>query len=743
MTLATLQLENVHHPWAWLLLLLAAAALLVATYRAMFVRSQQRLTWALLLLRVAGIAALAIALVRPVWSRISELVDPGRVAIVLDDSLSMSLADSSGPSRYSLARAAAQRLGQAIAASGGEAEMAVDYFDISGKLIEDSLPDQPRAERTDLVGAVRQAVTRLRARPLTSVVLISDGADNSGVDRMPELAELPVPIYTVGFQTDADSSRLDLAVREVKAPQRVIANNEVNVEVLIGKRSGPAVEAMLALRRGRQQFASQTVSLPAGDAEQWITVPLRPAEPGTFVFTAAIATDAGERLAANNARHFPLQVDADAIKVFYLEGFLRYEYKFLKNRLEDDPDVSLISIVRRAGPRTGGVSQGSLLTPERLQDFEVVILGDLQRDDLTEAEYRALVEWIESGHALLVLGGYHSFGMSGFRGTPLAEALPVVFAEGPVLQSEDPFVLELTEQGRQHPIFQLSGDRAKDAATWKSSPPLAGANLVERAKPGADVLAVDRSFTTAGGPAVIVAAQRYGAGHTLVMAADTTWHWSRLPRIAGQADTLYARFWSQTIRWLAGRQLTDDRPPLVVSTNRPDYEVGKPVEIRALRQPADGARPVDAIVRAAVVDETGTTIAVPLHATSSQPDRFVGTWHPSAGGRYRVEATLISADRPVANESTEFLVYGSDLELADPDANPQRLRAMAQRTGGLDFDIHQVEQLPERIERRERRLSRVERTDLWASGKLRSGLFVFFLLAITAEWLLRRRNHLV
>ncbi|HJT36637.1 MAG TPA: glutamine amidotransferase [Pirellulales bacterium] len=742
MMIGALELESVRHAWLWLLLLAAGSAALVVTYRTMRESGRQRLAWILLLLRAAGLAALVVALARPVWSHVAQRIDPGRVAIVLDDSLSMSLADSSGQSRFALARAAAERLAGQIAASDQEHEMAVDYFDLlAGPL--DVLPEEPRAERTDLVGAVRHAVTRLRARPLTSVVLISDGADNSAVDRLPELADLPVPIFTVGFENDADSSRLDLAVRGVKAPDRVNVNNEVKVDVLIGKQSGPAMDAILTFRRGRQSFASQTISLPEGDAEQWISVPLRPSEPGTFVYTAAIAAEAGERLAANNARHFPLQVDADAIKVFYLEGFLRYEYKFLKNRLEDDPDVSLVSIVRRANPRAGSASQGALLTPERLRDFEVVILGDLEAADLSDAEYRALVDWVEAGHALLVVGGYHSFGTTGFRGTPVAEALPVVFAEGPVLQSEDPFVLQLTEQGRQHPIFQLSGDRVKDAAQWKTSPHLSGVCLVERAKPGADVLAVDPSFTTAAGPAVVVAAQRYGAGHTMVIAADTTWHWSRLPRVAGQADTLYARFWSQTIRWLAGRQLQGDRPPLVVTTDRPDYEVGKPIEIRALRQPAADESPTDTLVRAAIVDENGVSIAVPLQAASSRPDLFLGTWHPTSGGRYQVEAALFSGDQAVANESTEFLVNGSELELAEPDANPERLRAMAKRTGGLYFDIHQVDQLPDRIERRERRLSRIERADLWASGKLRSGLFAFFLIAITAEWLLRRRNHWV
>jgi uncharacterized membrane protein len=742
--ISTIELENVRHGWLWLVMVGGGLLLLAATYRGIYERSRQRLAWALLALRLAGLAALLLALARPIWTHVSQLVDPGRVAVVVDDSLSMSLPDASGQPRYALATAAVEQLRQQINEADGDAAMTVECFNLTGKPLYDALPKEPTAERTDLVAAVRQAVGQLRAKPLAGVVLVSDGADNTGLDESQELADLPMPVYTVGFQPDVDSSQLDLAVRNVKAPERVIVQNEVKVDVLVVKTAGPAVEAVVSIRRGGSELASQRVALPAGSMEQLVSVPLKPAEPGTFVLTAAVAAEAGERLAANNAQHFPLQVDAEAIKVLYLEGFLRYEYKFLKARLEDDPDVRLVAIVRRANPeQTDASSQGNLLTAERLKDFEVVILGDMEGSFLTEAEYRALGEWIEAGHSLLVLGGYRSFGPQGFRGTPLADALPVVFSDGPVAQSEDPFVLQLTEQGRQHPIFQITGDRAKDTALWSTSPQLLGSSMVERAKPGADVLAVNPGIVQQGQPAVVVATQRYGKGHTLVIAADTTWRWSRLARLAGQADTLFAKFWSQTIRWLAGREMNDDRPPLVVATSRPDYEIGKPVEIRATRQSSDDAQLADAEPKVQIRDDAGKTFAVPVHANSAEPDTFIGTWHATSGGRYRAEASLQKAGQTLANQAAEFLVYGSDLELADTSTNPERLRSMAKLTGGLYYDIHDAGRLAENIERRERRLTRVERTDLWDSGKSQSVLFVFFLCALTAEWILRRRNHLV
>ena len=596
MIFAAFRFENVSPGWAWLWIAgaLLGLGLLFYTYRGIFQRSESGLSWGLMGLRAVGLLALFLALAKPTWTYENDLVDRGQVAVIVDNSLSMSLSHAGGKTRYDLAKDAAGRMQKALESRKNGPALNVELFDIQGKPLKE-LPAQPLVENTDVARAVTDAAKQMKSRYLTGIILISDGVDTTRRQDFAELADLNVPIHTVGYAPPPESDTLDFALRRPRGPERAMLNNEIKIDVPVTKSGGPAVEATVSIKLGPESVISKKVSFAAGSSEQNVSLSLTPSKAGTFVYTVTLDSPVGERTLANNQQHFPLRVDKEPIRILYLEGFLRYEYKFLKNRLEDDPDVGLVSHVRRPNPEAGGSKGGRPpLSAEVLKNFDVVILGDMEGNYLASNEYTALLKWLdEKGHALLVLGGYHSFGPDGFRGTPLAEALPIVFADKPPYQYETPFRPELTEEGRRHPTMEVAADRVEGEKVWAKTPALMGTSLVQRAKPGATVLAVNPNANAVidGQPGVVLAVQRFGGGHTMVLTADTTWRWSRLPRIHGQADTLYSRFWGQTVRWLAGRSTKDDRPLLSLSTDKPDYDVTKPVQVRADEEPCPRSRP--------------------------------------------------------------------------------------------------------------------------------------------------------
>lgn len=193
------------------------------------------------------------------------------------------------------------------------------------------------------------------------------------------------------------------------------------------------------------------------------------------------------------------------------------------------------------------------------------------------------------------------------------------------------------------------------------------------------------------------------------------------------------------MRWLSGRGADDQRPLLVVSTDRPDYDVGKKVTIRVQRQPRPDADLAGTDVGIEVIGPGGKVVPVAVRANSAAPDSFSADFYPPAGGRYEVAATLAKDRQMMANQASEFLVHGPDVELADTGTNRENLRAMAAATGGVYVDIEDAERIADKIPPRERRRLQVVRTEFWNSPLL----FAAFLAAVTAEWVIRRRNHLV
>jgi hypothetical protein len=355
----------------------------------------------------------------------------------------------------------------------------VDLFDVNGAPLKDGPPPEPTVDRSDLARAVQRAIAWERSSLQMGVVVVSDGADTTGRPNFRDWDDARRPVHGLGF-AETETGDLDLAIDKPSVQQRVRVQNEVPVKVLVSKKGQAAAEATVSVKRGRDVLASKKVAFAAGAGQQEVALTFTPREPGSFVLTVAVEPTTGERYLGNNAQHFPLRVDAEPIKVLYVEGFLRYEYKYLKAHLEDDPGVELVSHVRRQSPEGATGKTDHDFPPEAaLKDFDVVVLGDMEAGLLTTAECQRLLRWLDGkNHSLLVLGGYHSLGADGLARTPLADVLPVTPAEAPPLQTEESFRLQLTPEGQRHPLFSLTRDPVKDAAAWNEAPPLQGQALV-------------------------------------------------------------------------------------------------------------------------------------------------------------------------------------------------------------------------------------------------------------------------
>jgi uncharacterized membrane protein len=186
-------------------------------------------------------------------------------------------------------------------------------------------------------------------------------------------------------------------------------------------------------------------------------------------------------------------------------------------------------------------------TVEELEPHDVVLLSDIGSNTLlipptTFARFEAkpnrlvlLRDWVLNGGGLGMIGGYLSFqgieAKANYRGTPLAEVLPVELETGDdrVETPEHPVPVLLSGT---HPVIDGL------PATW---PAVLGYQRVS-ARPGATTL-VDVN----GDPLVVVG--EAAAGRVLAYTSDIGPHWAPPAMLEWPG---YAQFWHQAVTWLAG-----------------------------------------------------------------------------------------------------------------------------------------------------------------------------------------------
>lgn len=713
---------------------------------------RQSLVW-LLLLRTAAMAALLLCLFQPVLSYQHRLVEKPMLLCLVDCSRSMSVRDFPNlPDRL-------ERVKKSLVRSDGLPQQLSENFEMVWYGFSDvALPLAwpagineclPKGEATSIAGAVHVAAASREKGGIAGALLFTDGIDNSGTDVVARLREEGIPIYPIGVGTKLreQSNFRDIHVVGIDANRTMALKNVNEVHVLVDAMGYPDRRVPVILKEEDKEVARESLTLDNTEGNQTVTFKYTPEQLGQFRLTASIPVDPAERNTENNYTTFPMTLRDAKIRVLYVEGRPRYEYKFLHRALQFDPNVETLSLVRT----DEGVflSQGSIENAkftglptkrEDLESFHVVILGNLDRSYLSDGQLALLEEGVRNGMGFLMTGGSESFGPGGYSGTAVERMLPVLFGGRDMEQETTPFLMQLTAEGEEHAIFagckQFFGTARGPAS--QALPELQGCVRVKSLKPGATVLAVDPEKKVGGQPIPVLAVQNYGAGRTAAFTADTTWKWYFKMRAMGESSP-YFKFWGQMVRWLSGRDKAERKqePGVFLYTDKSLYLPSERVSITALVTDSDGQATNLAKVTASVVAK-GEAQTLQMQPVAGRIGEYAADCKVERPGSYTVKAESEMEKKRLGEASVSFQVGQPNLEFERLDIDEDLMRRIASATGGRYFSLITARDLPAYLENR---LSeKQQHTEIHMAHA--PTLFALFLLLITAEWVLRKRNKL-
>jgi len=708
---------------------------------------------ALLALRLAAILLLVLLIFKPVLSFEEALEHRTDLYVLLDASESMSVSDYPDmPHRLSLA---ARQVEQYLKRLQTAFEVKLYWFDTRAHEAKPGAWPDPKGEATNITRAVKDVLGSAQLIDTTGVILMSDGLHNAGGNVADDIAALGPPrIYTVGIGTDltAQSGYQDISIENILAPEESTVNNltKITVDVEAIGLADRSIE--VELRENDQPLASAPLRLDGVPGSQGVTLTLTPEKVGRHTYTVRIRPDPAERRSENNQREVHLLVTDPKIRVLYVEGVVRPEYKPLKSVLETDPNVEVLSLVQvkrgeflQAGTMTGITLAGFPQTLEDMRKFDVFIIGDLDRSYFSAQQLANLKMAISEGRGLVMVGGYNSFGPGGYEGTPMEEILPVLVGPRGIGQETTPFVLKLTPEGANHAIFYGTKDffQYQSSAPRERLPQLKGCNILGRAKPGASILAEHPDRTNENGPLAVLVVHNYGKGRAAAFAADTTYQWY-LPFRALGRESPYLKFWGQMVRWLADKEVKEQtaQPGVELLVRKPFYNPGETVLVRAKVRAEEGRATNFASTTGVLLGPGNERKSLSLPLALGSVGVYETTLEPLDPGKYKVLVEATKDGISLGKQEVEFSVGRPNQEFDRLSIDRALLKKVAERTQGDYYEPAAFGDLVDRLRATTIKENIHREIGIQKVPGLFAVLFGLFLAIVTGEWLLRKYYQL-
>ena len=309
----------------------------------------------------------------------------------------------------------------------------------------------------------------------------------------------------------------------------------------------------------------------------------------------------------------------------------------------------------------------------------MVFLGDVgtEKGQLTSEQCAALQKLVrDQAGGLVFLPGLRGYETS-LSGTALADLLPIVWDEtqphGWGTAAPGKFVL--TEAGTHSLLTKLEDTDEASARVWQTLPGFQWYAPAERAKAGAEVLAMHGTETNRFGRIPLIVTKTYGAGKILFMGTDGAWRWRK-----GVEDKYHYRFWGQVARWMAyQRNMSQgDKMRLFYSPDRP--ATGAVLTLNANVIGLSGEPLRDGTVIAQITAPSGKTASVRLISAGADAwGLFTGVFTPTEPGEHKVRLTCTDAGSAL---DSLISVQGLVRERLGEPAKFDVLREIAQLTHG-------------------------------------------------------------
>ncbi|GAB4335040.1 MAG: hypothetical protein Kow0037_14280 [Calditrichia bacterium] len=701
-------------PAWWALLVGLAVVLITVVYyrktRPSLPRGKRQF---LLILRSAALILISLVLLKPQWLVLHQQTVPPKVALLLDNSDSMTIPEENGRRGDSL-QWALSRIREWPDSDSLERRL-FTFSDSLRPLAADTLTFD--GFQSDISLALQSVRELFRDRNLKSIFLFSDGRVTKGETPALTAAKSTVPINTVLIGSPQPVP--DLQVTSVTSERVVTQGDTVVVLIKLVHRGLEGQLATIRLEGDQKERKIKKVKLGRSGFEQDVQFEYLAGKPGDHLLKVIASVPQSELNSENNQRHFYLKVLRQQQRVLLISGQANFDQHALSYVLNKMPKTSFNHITEiGAGKFIPGNWQ------KELKDSldAVLLLGFPTRRTPANIWQNISRKILKERIPVWVFLNRNT---DWNRLSVLSEQLPASIKGSAALRGEGE--VRLTFEGEWHPATRLSDDQTETIALWKSLPPIEFSGLECTPEKGAVVLLEAASPGSANSHPLLLV-QKKGYSKSLLFGAGNFYRWHLpLQTVAGK-QAFFQQWISQSLRWLMNRE---DLNPVQIFPERQIYSVGE-----------------DVVFTGNVLDEfyrarNDAEVRIELRSGSEQiadifrneAGRYRFRWHFPLPGEYEYRIAASLGEREIGVTSGKVYIAETNPEQINPDTDPEMLMEIARKSGGEFLTVQQALRKLENLNYSGKIRRWEEEVPLWHHPAVLA--FIISLLAV--EWFFRKR----
>lgn len=354
----------------------------------------------------------------------------------------------------------------------------------------------------------------------SGLIIFTDGQNNC---QRVNLHETKIPVYCIGIGGEKIK---DVRIDNVITNSPVYTGDRIKIDVYISQNGLKGEKIEVSLKESNKFLKRKKIYLDGNRTK--VSFEKKIEKQGLFLYKVEVEKQDMET--QNNVFPFLVRAISPKIKILYIDGYLRWEYKYLKRFLSGysraEP-VLFVKVGEKLYQQTMGkkikIKNGLFSDYSILKGFNIIIFGDISFLSFTDEEMENIKKFVEEGGGIIFMGGKNF--LKGTSHTPLENLLPVRNRNKTFLK-EGKFQLNFTTIGKNIPGFEI-----------KKPPSISTLNISNLSEGAFSIITAD-NFP-------FLACKLSGKGKSMSINTDSLWRWY----ISGNKDK-YLHLFSRIIYYL-------------------------------------------------------------------------------------------------------------------------------------------------------------------------------------------------